>query len=251
VRLFLIPAFLLALAAAPAAEAQRRHRVSEISGASIVRLPPGTRVVSPATIAQSGIQPALSNPNGLRGGELLGGSGSTVESLLQQAPGLGFDATHQAAMERNLSVRALIDPVTQHRLALARELERGRRRFSGGFPILLNTTQIVIIQQPPVILLQEEPPAESRPRIETAGEVQPVVSREPAPPPPPPHRELDELVLVRADGDVVLAVAVSFGRDAVVYISPKGIRRTLALADLDLAATLQMNEDRGSRIALP
>jgi hypothetical protein len=58
-------------------------------------------------------------------------------------------------------------------------------------------------------------------------------------------------VLVRADGDVVLAVAVSFGRDAVVYISPKGIRRTLALADLDLTATLRMNEDRGSRLALP
>jgi hypothetical protein len=154
-------------------------------------------------------------------------------------------------VQGDLSVRALIDPVTQHRLALARELQRdaGRRRPGFGFPPILNSVQVVIIQQPqpPVILLQQEQPAELRRVAEPVAAPVPAAILEP----PPPPRELGELVLVRNDGRILFAVAVSFGSEHAVYISQQGLRRTVALAEIDLDATLRFNEERGSRLSLP
>src|SRR5574337_872338 len=46
----------------------------------------------------------------------------TVQQLLQPVPGFGFDFTHLAAVTRDLDIRAVIDPITQQRLAVAERL---------------------------------------------------------------------------------------------------------------------------------
>src|SRR5713226_10218966 len=59
----------------------------------------------------------------------------SVQQLLNPVPGLGFDFAHLAAINRNLDVRALIDPVTQQRLALSERIlrETGATSFAPIF----------------------------------------------------------------------------------------------------------------------
>jgi hypothetical protein len=62
--------------------------------------------------------------------------------------------------------------------------------------------------------------------------------------------DVGEFVLVRRDGGILFASAFSVVRDQLRYITPEGIRRSVAMADLDAAATQQMNEARGTTVQL-
>ena len=163
-------------------------------------------------------------------------------------PGLGFDYVHHAAVNRDLGVRALIDPSTQQQLALARQIRRETPVAAGGIILpFSNVPQIIVVAPPPpvIIIQQQAPPAPER--------LEPVhlaVRDEPVPPPTPP-RELAELVLVRLDGKLVFAVAFSIRDAELVYITPEGIRRSLLLSDLDLEFTRRLNEERGTSLRLP
>jgi len=55
----------------------------------------------------------------------------------------------------------------------------------------------------------------------------------------------DHLTLVLSNGDKIQAVAFTRANDSIVYITPSGLRRTLALSDLDTAATLRINQEQG------
>jgi hypothetical protein len=163
-------------------------------------------------------------------------------------PGLGFDFPHLAAVNGNLAVRALIDPATQAQIALALRL-RGFNSgfvspffFGGGFPIVMETPGVVAQQpeaapQAPIIVVA--PPA-----AQTAAPLTAAVDQPPLPDP-------GEFVLVQRDGRLLFAVAFTAQPGHVVYVTKEGLRRSIALDQLDVDTTLRMNEERGSSIQIP
>jgi hypothetical protein len=164
-------------------------------------------------------------------------------------PGLGFDFPHLAAVNGNLGVRALIDPVTQAQIALALRLQAAAAPVSpflfsgfGGVPIVMESpAPVIVVQQAPVPAPQA-PAEEPRPAV--------TVTQSPIVPQEPP-RDAGEFVLVQRDGRLLFAVGFTAEPGRVVYVTREGLRRTIRLEQLDVDATLRMNEERGTSIQLP
>lgn len=166
-------------------------------------------------------------------------------------PGLGFDFAHLAALNGNLGVRAIIDPVTQHELALTEQLLRDEQGvpvstfipFSGYSepvayeqPAPQQPPQIIVLQQP--VASQEQPAAEA-PAPSTAQTAE-------QPPLPP----VGEFVLVLHSGKQIKAVAFTRQSDSIVYITAGGTRGSFPAADLDASATEQLNQQHGTPLKL-
>jgi hypothetical protein len=66
---------------------------------------------------------------------------------------------------------------------------------------------------------------------------------------PPP--ELGQLILVRRDGKVLLAVAFTVRDGDVTYVTTEGTRRSFPVSELDKEATRQMNDANGTSVSLP
>ncbi len=195
-----------------------------------------------------------------RGITSVAGGGATAQTLLEGSfpvPGLGFDYTHLAALNRNLETRALIDPVTQQRLALARQIRR-ETPVGSVIPFFPMAPQVIVVQSPPpvIVLQQSEGNASDAPtmraeRVSTAPRESEVVAEAPAARAVEPHRVLEEYVLVRKDGREIFAVAFSARDGRIIYITREGVRRSLALADVDREATALRNDERGAEVRLP
>jgi hypothetical protein len=169
----------------------------------------------------------------------------TVDDVLGSfpVPGLGFDFAHLAAINSGAGVRALIDPVTQHERALARAIRRETPVSFATFPGLFPSSQLIIVEPSIVIVPQAVAPAAETPDRNRAQES----DTHTAPPPVvEPTHEAGEFVLVRRDGGLLFAVAFTQGAERVTYVTKEGIRRGLALADIDVEATARMNEERGT-----
>jgi hypothetical protein len=63
--------------------------------------------------------------------------------------------------------------------------------------------------------------------------------------------ENDEFVFVRRDGSVFFAVAYSWEKGTLRYVTSQGLRHTVTQDALDLDATRQFNEQRGLNFRLP
>lgn len=160
-------------------------------------------------------------------------------------PGLGFDFPHLAAVSRGLPQQFFVvnngffpffTPIFFDPLPLSYPSEAGTTGYypeGGQQPIFLMTPT----PQPQ----PAAPPAETSPRA-TAETPQ-------APPPPPP--ELGQLILVRSDGQVLLAVAFTVRNGQLTYISNDGTRRSFPVGELDKDATRQMNDANGTSVSLP
>lgn len=175
-------------------------------------------------------------------------SGATsfdVGQLLNNVPGLGFNYEFLAAMNQNLSERAFIDPATQQDLALAERLSRINSGFAGYVPLwgggYYEEPAEQQPQQPPVILEQQQPP---EPASE-AGLESATPGEEPAPLP-----DVGEFVLVLHSGEKIKAVAFTRQSDQIVYVTKDGVRQSFPAADLDAAATQQINQQRGTPLQL-
>ena len=244
---FVLPLLVLGTMCA-SAQAQRHARREPW----IVSAPAGTRFVRAPLSGTTGLQNL--QPSGTVVTPIIP-SGSNVSTLINggfPVPGLGFDFTHEAVRNRNLGVRALIDPVTQQQLALAREIRR--ETPVGAAPVFLptvvNNIQIVVMQQPPVVILPSQEAYEEPERIERTR----TMESEPAPAParaPAPVVELGEIVLIRQDGTLVFAVGFSTNDGRLVYVTREGVRRSFPLHELDMGATRRMNEERGTSLRLP
>jgi hypothetical protein len=160
------------------------------------------------------------------------------------APGFGFDAVHQAATCGSGAVGT------------------GRRGlqiplffpfFDGGF-FLPGASAAVEEASATEAAEQESIEAEDRERSRRRRASQTVVAPAPAPAVeaasvPPPDNE--EFVFVRRDGTVFFAVAYSWEKGTLRYVTSQGLRHTLTQDVLDLDATRQFNEQRGLNFRLP
>lgn len=220
-----------------------------------VRSGPAPRVaVTRARGRVSAGTPVVNDPgsafaNGFGG---FGGSPLSGQQLLNSVPGFGNNASFD-----DLGIKAAIDPETQWRLAIAERFLRDNRGF-GGFV----GTGGYILDGGGVYTVPEEPASDS---VAAAPAPQPqiIVVQAPAPgnqqagaPAPsaeseaPPLPDVGQFTLVLRDGTKIQAVAFTRKSDTIVYITSDGSRRTLAVADLDSAATQRVNQERGTPLNL-
>jgi hypothetical protein len=177
----------------------------------------------------------------------LNGFPISLDQLLDPTPGFGFDFEHLNAVNPDLGIKAVIDPITEQRLALAERLLRETPVAPVSFPIFEGQPVVMLEQQPPVIVLQQ-PPANAP---AASGEAQAAPAPLPAEAPQEPLRDVGAFTLVRRDGTQVSAVAFTIQNDRIVYITSDGLRRSIPIADLDKTATEQLNNDRGTPLQLP
>ena len=170
--------------------------------------------------------------------------------LNTSTPGLGFDFPHLAALNHDLGTRAIIDPVTQHELALGEQLlnnERGVATsafvpFFGGADY---SEPAAYQQQPPQIIVLQQPAQQTQPAEEAAPPA--ASSAAPEEPPLPP---VGEFVLVLRSGKQIKAVAFTRQDDSIVYVTSDGARNSFPSTELDAAATEQINQQHGTPLKL-
>lgn len=194
-------------------------------------------------------------PNGF-GANGFTGSGLTLQQLLDPVPPPGFDYQYLSAIDSDLAVKALIDPVTEWRVAEAERTLRATGGFAGSSFYLLDGGGYYLPEQsdevdqsqqpqasqqpqPQIIVLQQAPPAQ--PAAEPASEAAPA---QPVP-------DVGQFILVLHNGTRIQAVAFTNSNGEIVYITADGNRRTIALSDLDSATTVRVNEERGTPLELP
>lgn len=169
-------------------------------------------------------------------------------------PGLGFDYPHLAAISAGLN--------NNFPPRFGRGGHRGSDSFVpilfGGYPYYYDdlsydqpdpsTAQPSQPQPQPQIIVIEQP-VPAQPAVDSGNYVE-------SPPAPAaeqaasPIREVGDFILVRRDGRILFASVFSVVGAQVRYVTPEGIRHTLAVADLDSDATEQMNEARGTTVQI-
>ncbi|HTF22392.1 MAG TPA: hypothetical protein VK937_00580 [Candidatus Limnocylindria bacterium] len=167
------------------------------------------------------------------------GEDSGLRSDCSSAPGLGFDAVHQAATCGSGTVgprgRGLQEPFFFP-------------FFDGGFSV------------PSSPVAAEDGSAAETPQPEaTDAEVRETDRRYRTPQPVTAAAETassaasdnEEFVFVRRDGTVFFAVAYAWEKGTLRYITSQGLRRTVTQDTLDLEATRQFNEQRGLNFHSP
>src|ERR1700733_773200 len=187
---------------------------------------------------------------------LYGSTSSVSRSSLPALGGLGFDCENLGCSSRNLGVEALIDPATAANLALAARFHRlgnltGAYLLTGGYggvPIGYDEPEsdyqdqdagpAPAPQQPQIIVIQQPAPA-ARP-----------AEAESAPAAEAPLPDVGDFTLLLKNGGEISAVAFTRRNDQLVYITREGNRRTVRVADIDAAATIKLNEDRGTPLKL-
>jgi hypothetical protein len=170
-----------------------------------------------------------------------GDEGNRFRPGCSSAPGLGFDAVHQAAIcgsgihgTGGFGAGGFFFPI-----------------FDGGFPVA-----------GPSVGGDEAPVTESAPPDVTDAEFRGRGRRYRAPEPetaPTPAAESanaapadnEPYVFVKRDGTVFFAVAYSWEKGSLRYITSEGLRRVVTQDALDLDATRQFNEQRGLNFRLP
>jgi hypothetical protein len=250
-----LASFLLGIASAALAQRSFRHIVPPQAPARIMtpRPAPARLSVAPMIrrIAVSNTPP-VSTTNGISSATgsdlvLFDGSPISLDQLLDPSPSFGFDFEHLNAVNPDWGIKALIDPITQQRLALAERLLRETPVAPVSFPFFSGQPVIMLEQQPPVIVLQRPPAtAAAAPEETSASPAQSSVEN-----PPESLHDVGTFILVLRDGTKLGAVAFTIQDDRLVYITSDGLRRTISASELDKSATEQLNDDRGTPVHLP
>ncbi len=153
------------------------------------------------------------------------------------APGLGFDFPHMAAVNGR----------------------RGHGRCIGTSSIGFSG----FLLSSPTVIVEEGQPGDNQPAVEeiattNAAESESVHGTEGRNPsravqaePPAPQHDAAEYVFVRRDGGLVFAVAYSWDHGALRYITREGTRGSVMQGALDMEATRKFNEQRGVDFRLP
>jgi len=156
------------------------------------------------------------------------------------APGLGFDAVHQSATCGSIGMGSRL---------------RGQQVplffpfFAGGFFLPGSTASAeessAAETAQPESIDSENWDRGRRYRISGPEAPPPVEAANAGP------ADNDEFVFVRRDGTVFFAVAYSWEKGTLRYVTSQGLRHTVTQDVLDLDATRQFNEQRGLNFRLP
>jgi hypothetical protein len=217
----------------------------------------GTHTVHSGTTPRAN-RPTEGSSNGRSGGGL--GSVTANDSFGGYNYPLGALDYGNSAADQDLAIKALIDPVTEARLAFAAR-EAGYARGTSFVPVYwgsggyypqdssappadsndatnepANTDNK---QQPQIIVLQPSPQGGNNP-----------TDTEAAPEPQPKLPDVGEFTLVFKDGKQAAAVAYTRQGDRIVYVTKDGVRHFVAVANIDLAATQRVNEASGASFQL-
>jgi hypothetical protein len=168
-------------------------------------------------------------------------------------PGLGFDFPHLAAISGGQA--------NNHFSHFGHTGRRGQGSFVpilfGGYPFYYDDLgyeqpeRQVVPQpqpQPQIIVIQQPVPA--RQSADPGSDTENLPASVSAPQADAPIRDVGDFILVRRDGRLLFASVFSVDGTQLQYVTPEGIRRTLALSDLDAGATQQMNEARGTTVQI-
>jgi hypothetical protein len=202
-------------------------------------IPRGTSATSTQTIQSSSLFNSAST-------EELVGLQTNLGQLLNPVPGLGFDYSNLAAINHDLGVRAIIDPITQQELALSERLLQLTPAAPISSSFFASEPVVMLEQQPPqvIIVQQPQPPAEQATSEGSPSTAVPAaVEQLPLP-------DVGQFVLVLHDGTQIQAAAFTRQSDRIVYITTDGRRRSIAISDLDTAATRRLNDERGTPLQL-
>jgi hypothetical protein len=189
-------------------------------------------------------------------------AGADSSASLEEFSGLGppLDLNNYGqpgGVNGNLGVEALINPVTQANLALASRLAKngtgtGAYLLGGGYGYYpgdyeqpqsepQQSAEAPAAPQPQVIIIQQPGPGRTQP-------ADPPNAEDIAPQPEP--ASTSPLTLVLKNGSKIEAVAFTRQGNQIVYITGSGARSTVAVADVDAAATTKLNDDRGTPMNL-
>jgi hypothetical protein len=167
-------------------------------------------------------------------------------------PGLGFDFPHLAAISGALGNNP--QPFGHNGL---------RRQggfvpiFFGGYPYYYDDLgsdqqdqQAVqpAQPQPQIIVIQQPVPAQQA--TDSGTDAGNVSASQPEPEVAASTPDVGDFILVRRDGRILFASIFSVVGAQLQYVTPEGIRHTIATADLDSDATQQMNEARGTTVQI-
>lgn len=177
--------------------------------------------------------------------EELGGLQADLGQILNPVPGLGFDYSNLAALNHDLAVRAIIDPITQQELALSERLLQLTPTAPISSSFFASEPVVMLEQQPPQVIIVQQPQSSAE---QAAAEAP--ASAVPAGVEQPPLPDVGQFVLVQRDGTQIQAVAFTRQSDRIVYITTDGRRRSIAISDLDTAATQRLNGERGTPFQL-
>jgi hypothetical protein len=203
----------------------------------------------------AGSAPGISRP-GLFTHPIVGPPLNPNFAPIRGVPGLGFDRQHLAANEHPFLNRfgrgrglfpfyPYFAPLFLDTLPLDYDAYSGNEDPNGydnGDPASSSAVPDYYTQgaQQPQFMIPQPgatAPAESAPSDALATQ---------APPP-----ELGQLILVRRDGKVLLAVAFTVRNGNLTYVTTDGARRSFPLNELDKEATRQMNDANGTSVSLP
>ena len=230
------------LIAAPAVRAQRGHATSAPGMAA--HLTSTAPLWSPL---RTGHRNSLGFDNGFGDNSL---ACRNISFFPNTNYGLGINGINSVTTQ-DIGTLAAIDPATQWRLALATRVARSLPGgFGGGGYYLLDgggayalpaepaETEPAPQQQQPIVVVQQPSASQAPPLAEQV-------------PPAPPLPDAGQFTLVMRDGAQVEAVAFTRGNDQIIYITREGTRRTIPLSNLDIDATVRINQERGTPLQLP
>jgi hypothetical protein len=231
---------------------------------------------------------------GSKGGSSAGSSNAgfagdpiSLQQLLDPYPSNGFDFEHLSAINRDLDIKAFIDPATQVRIATAeRRLRHSPRVGTGGGFYVLDGGGAYAIPDDSSGDVNADP-GEAAGQAQqgddqgtqgqqaqqsqgtrgqgSQGSRQPIIIIQQAAQQPAgessgaataeedaaPLRDVGQFTLVTRDGMEIEAVAFTRVKDKIVYITSEGARYTIALRDLDSDETVRVNQERGTPLQLP
>jgi hypothetical protein len=202
---------------------------------------PGPRIVVRSNVPRPRVgTPILRNARRITPRSRIAENEFGMRSDCSSAPGFGFDAVHQSATCGSSGTGSL---------------RRGLQvpfffpLFDGGFllpssPAAVEESSPAETPQPEVID-SEVRERGRRYRITEPAAPAAVEAASSAP------ADNDEFVFVRRDGTVFFAVAYSWEKGTLRYITSQGLRHTVTQEALDLDATRQFNEQRGLNFRLP
>jgi hypothetical protein len=173
--------------------------------------------------------------------------------VLNAGPGVGSSHYSTSVLGQDLRIEATTGPIPDWRLRSPKRFPHNPPPFAGTIFYLPvgggsyavagdptsgdSTSSDQSAQQPQDASDQEVPPSG-----QTEEQPAPDQSEEPA--------DVGQFILVLQNGTQLEAVAFTRMKNLIVYITADGSRRTIAAADLNSDATVQINQERGTPLQL-